>query len=326
VIGDPGTRIVIHSVSQRTIAPENLPQSLTVATIPWEDLSNGSSGEGDELPLGKVASELFGVPETRTLDNAQYSNAVDLILSLKFWEDIQQDYLDLYYHRLGLTREDDLAQQSYAELRGRFERFAPLVGLTEFDVEHELSHGPAVLHRDPGGPPYRGAAEEASQFLAEHAAIFMLEPEDAADIAQTTLFPDNVPISYLLSRSDIGAAGRTLAAFNLSPEAFLLALRIYSTAVRPSRAVAKILGQLEDYEIPFGASPETRGKRLREVLRSGWRTIIILDEVEAKVAVHRPSRPSIKALSLGEGNLFMQATDPTIGGYTVQETRKLPRA
>jgi hypothetical protein len=326
VIEEPGTRIQVHSVSQRTLAAENLPQSLTVATIPWQDLSNGSEGEGNELTLDKVASELFGIPETRTLDNAQYSNAVDLILSLKFWEDIQQDYLDLYYRRLGLTRDDDLAQQSYKELRGRFERFAPLVGLSEMDVEHELGHDPALLHREPGSPPYYLAAEEASRVLAEHAAIFMLDPEDAADIAQTTLFPDNVPISYLLSRSDSGAAVRTLARYGLNTEAFLMALRIYSTAVRPSRAVASALTQLADFEIPFGASPETRGKRLGEILRKGWKTIVMLDEVEAKVAVHRPSRPSIRSLSLGEDNVFMQTTDPTIGGYTVQETRKLPRA
>jgi hypothetical protein len=325
VIEQPGTRILVRSVSQRTIAPTNLPQSLTVATIPWKDLSNGSSSEDNELTLDKVASELFGVPNTRTLDDTQYGNAVYLIRSLKFWEDIQQDYLDLYYPSQGITREDDRAQRSYAELRELFKRFAPLISLDDTELKHELSTDPAELHRGPDDPLH-GEAALAQKRLAEHAAKYLLESEDAADIAHTTLFPDNVPISYLLSRSDNGAAVLTLANYGLTPEAFLLALRIYSTAVRPSLAVANALKQIDAYEIPFGGSPPMLGRRLGELLRRGWKTLILLDEVEARVAVHRPSRPPIRSLTRVDEDLVIQSADPTTGGYTAQETRKLPHA
>lgn len=324
MIEEPSTRVLVQTVSQRTITTDNLRQSLTVATIPWEDLRKRSSDSGASLTLDEVASELFGVPRPRILDDRRYGQAVRLIRSLKIWEDIQQDYLDLYYRRLGITREDELAQHAYQELRGRFERFAPLIKLTEEELGEELSREPAELV---GGPEdtLHGEAQHASQSLAEHAAIFMLEPEDAAQIAQVTLFPNNVPISYLLSRSDNGTTIRTLERHGLTLDAFLLALRIYSTGINPSLAIANALREIDDYQIPLGHSPQLFKRTIGELFRGGWRSLIIVDELESRLATHRPMRPSIKALSFAEDNLIIQTTDPTVGDYAVQEAKKMPR-
>jgi hypothetical protein len=104
----------------------------------------------------------------------------------------------------------------------------------------------------------------------------VLEDTPEVNLAQSTLFPEYPPLSYLLGRIDQGNATQRLDNYDLSPQAFLLALRIYSAAISPSYRVRAALPEIYEYDIPFGNSPDGIFMKLKSILLEKWATVVAL--------------------------------------------------
>jgi len=267
------------------------------------------------------------MPTTNLLTDLQYGRAVRLIRGFKVWRDIQRDYLDLYYRYLGKDERDELAVPAYERLAGRFQRLAPLLRISEEDLEHELEierqrrDGQYVAEDDPEAE-LEGEARSAKELLSDHAAICMLDDMQHTSIIRDILYPEDVPLSYLLSRSDGGAAHHMLDANGLTPEAFLAALRLYSTAINPSYRVSGTLRELYEYDIPFSGSPKGFFRKLREILREDWNTLVAIKVIDE---TNKQLDPMFPTMSDVDGNLVIQTPDPTVISPLTWETRRMDK-
>lgn len=244
---NPGIGLNVSSIAQRALIPRRVPSALSVVTVPEEEV--------DAPPdLRELAPRMFGIPLTLTLDQDAYERTADLIRRTDLWEAINEDY-----HALYLSGQREQAQEVdpdrfYGNVIESFNLgYSAFARLMDFSQE----------------------ATDISESFAEHVIVCQLENWLDPNLVQTTLYPNLLPVSFLLKNWQESSASRILSENGLTPETFLLALKVQSLGLNPSSRVRETLDDIYDYDIPFGQSPDMSAEALLSVLRNARKVVLI---------------------------------------------------
>lgn len=239
----PGVSHTIGSISQRTLVLPDLASSFTVATVPKENL-------GGESSLTRLASELYGVPRSSMITSQEYAKAIELIEHEEgtIWRKFQEDY------------ESPFNGEAF---------------LAEPNIDVRLAAYKQVLDDFSESWDHRRENWDTRALLARHGFLSQLGELPGIGVAQATLFPGQVPFSFVLENIHDGNALRYLSEQNLSSEAFLLALEVHDSALRPHYKVRAAVEELYGYMVPFGSSPGLRSESILNLLQRGRDAVVV---------------------------------------------------
>jgi len=191
---------------------------------------------GYHKSLKFAVTQIFGVSTTDCLTNSEYDKSLKIISESEFWHRLEE-----FYHEFYGPPFDIFFHEWYHYFRRWSERYLK-------DLEKE----------------------EAS--LADDIIVCQLSGLNVANIS-LPLTP--FPFPYLPPKKEFGyLTEKFLKEFEIKPEYFTTSLKIRMFSLLAPERVKTSLGEIYEYHISFGQSPESDSETLRNIIKQAKSIVV----------------------------------------------------
>ena len=193
---------------------------------------------GYQKSLKFAVTQLFGVSTTDCLTNFEYDRSLRITSEPKFWHRLEE-----FYHEFYGPPFDIFFHEWYRYFRRWSERYFE-------DLEKEKTS------------------------LSDDIMVCQLAGLNIANIP-VPLMPHPFPFPYLPPKKEFRyITDKFLKKFEIKPEYFTTSLKIRMSSLLASERVRISLSEIYKYHIPFGESPESDSKTLKNIIKQAKSIVV----------------------------------------------------